>query len=251
MTPFRGPDSAAAERGDIERERAPSPPFRALRGHPWIAAAIVLSTLAGSLGWLAVHSPTYRAKAQLLVTPLRSDDPDRLTLPLLQDAPGDPVRTVQTAAALIDSQQAATLTARRLGGDWTPKAVRDAIDVQPQGQTNILDITAEAGSVGEAATLANAFADAVVTTRMQTLRPLVLVAIDSTRAQLARVGQGAARADLQRRLLRLGELRTGRDPTVTISQPAVPSRKATGLPSPLLVALAVLAGGCWRSASYR
>lgn len=225
------------------RDRAPTSPFRALRAHPLIAVAIVLATLGGSVVWLSTHSPSYSAKAQLLITPLRDDDPDRLTLPLLQESGNDPIRTVQTAAAVLDSQAAAGLAAQRLGFGWTRKEVRDAVDVQPQGQTNILDVKATAASPTQAATIANVFAKAIIDWRTITLRPLVRSEIAATRAQLREVQPGPAAAELERRLLRLEGLRTGRDPTVRLSQRAAASPRAEGVPPPLVVALALLAGG--------
>ncbi len=252
MMGFPGPDGATPEWGDSRhdgqlapavRERAPTPPFRAVRSHPLIGTAIILATLLGSLAWLTLHAPTYSAKAEMLLTPLRADDPDRLTLPLLQESGGDPIRTVQTAAALIDSQQAASLAARRLGGDWTAKRVRNATDIQPQGQTSILDITAVGASPAEAARIANTFARAVIDSRARILRPLVDEALKATSAQLERLRRGADPTELERRLSRLQELRSGRDPTISISQRAVASRTADGLAPPIVVALALLAGG--------
>lgn len=243
MERFPG-ELAASQRGDRGRDSALRPLLRALAGHQTIALLILAATLAGAAAWLSGQSPSYRTEAQLLVTPLRSNDPVLLTLPLLRETAGDPTRTVETAAALVDSQQAAALTASRLGRGWTASSVRDAVDVQPQGQTNILDITAVAERADEAARLATVFAQSVIDARSAILRPLVVSAIASTRAQIGRIAPGVTggRGDLQRRLNQLEELRTGPDPTLTVFQQALVPSKAEGLALPLVVALTLVAG---------
>lgn len=244
MMRFPGPEAVTAEGADAGRESALAPLVRAFRGHPLIALAVAVATVLGGLAWIDAHPPSYTATAQLLVTPLRSNDPVLLTLPLLREAQGDPTRTVQTAAALVDSREAAALAAQRLGGRRTAQSVRRAVDVQPQGQTSIVDITATARRPQQAARLANAYARAVIDSRAALLRPRVAAALAATRAQLAHTARdaGGVRGDLQQRIGQLRELRAGVDPTLSISQQAVAPDGSAGLPRPLVLALMILAG---------
>src|SRR5688572_22671185 len=118
---------------------------------------------------MSVRAPDYRTDAELLVNPLPDD---RLTsLPIVHDT-GDPTRTIQTAAELVDSHAIAELTAKELGDPWTRGKVSSAIEVSPQGQTNIIEITATWTDAETAAKLANAYANAVVSYRQSLLQPL-------------------------------------------------------------------------------
>lgn len=245
MMRFPRPEAAISEGADPGHESALTPLVRAFRGHPLIALAIMVLTLLGGIAWLSTHAPSYTAKAHLLVSPLRSNDPVLLTMPLLREAQGDPTRTVQTAASLIDSREAASLAARRLGGGRTADSVSHDTEVEPQGQTNIIDVIATAERADDAARLANVFTRAVIDSRNEILRARAGEAISATRAQLRRItaGSGGSVAnDLQRRLNQLQELRAGVDPTLSISQQAVAPDAADGLSSAMILALVLLAG---------
>ena len=125
------PDISASNR---PAEGALGPYLRAIRGSPH----------AGDRGHArrgrrepSPGSPCARrpitATANILVTPLAQDDQTFLGLQVVREA-GDPTRTVQTAATLIKSLQAAQRTAAQMGGDWTSKKVLDAITVTPGGR---------------------------------------------------------------------------------------------------------------------
>ena len=86
----------------------------------------------------------------MLVTPVAQEDQTFLGLPVLRDS-GDPTRSVQTAANQIHSSAAAVRTATKLGGDWTRNKVLEAIEVTPEGESNILAVTAKADSARKSA----------------------------------------------------------------------------------------------------
>src|SRR3954463_14913623 len=132
---------------------------RAVRGHLVLVIAITVAAGIAALAWGQMRTPTYEATAQMLVTPISADDSTYLGLPLVRDT-GDPPRTLQTAATLIDSPRAAALTARRLGGNWTQRRVEKAVSVTPQGQSSIVDITATASKAGTSAHIANIYVHA-------------------------------------------------------------------------------------------
>jgi len=243
-TPHPGdrPDWSAIERSS-QPGAALGPYIRALRSHLVLAVAIVLAVLAGSLAWLSVRSPVYQTSAQLLVTPLPADGRSFFGLPVVREAGGDPARTLQTAATLADSNAAAALAARRLGEGWTERRVRAAVDVVPQGESSILAVQTRADSAEQAMTVANAFATAVLDVRAETLRGLVAKEIADTRAQLRQPGLGRTiEADLNRRLSDLQSIRDGTDPTLTISERASLPRGAQGVPSWLVILLALVTG---------
>lgn len=216
--------------------------LRAIRAHRLLVVAVLLATLLACVAWLAERSPQYKATAELLINPLPQSDDTFLGLPVIEDS-GDPTRTMQTAAALLESPGAARATARRLGGGWTEQRVLDHVDVEPEGESNILAVTAKAGSGIDAAHAANAFAVATLRQRDAALRREVLRVIDrlkTTRAGLRRGDPGLP--GLDSRIGQLEQVRIGGDPSARLSRGATSWRSAEGVPSWLVVVLALAAG---------
>ena len=204
-------------------------------------ATTILAPLACA-AWLAARSPTYTATSQLLIKPLPATDRTFLGVEFIQDS-GDPTRTAQTAASIVDSPEAAAFAARRLHSDWTPARMRSATSVTPEGQSNNIDIEATAARAEDAARVANAYAAAVLTARAQLLRPQIRAAIERTKARLRTLDPGSpAAADLIDNLNQLESVKDGRDPTlVRLGSAAVPA-SANGPSDSLLLVLAALAG---------
>src|SRR4051794_27761975 len=161
-------DLAPSPTPTAAREGALTPYVRAIRAHRRLFGLVVVAVLAGAVAWLAFGSPEYKSTARLLVTPLPQDDRRFLGFELLRGS-GDPTRTVQTAAGLIESRLAADQTARTLGSGWTGKKVEDHIQVQPEGESNIVSITATADDRQDAARLANTYARSALSTRARAL----------------------------------------------------------------------------------
>ncbi|HEY3019318.1 MAG TPA: hypothetical protein VGJ32_03955 [Solirubrobacteraceae bacterium] len=215
--------------------------LRAIRAHVVLIAAVTLAALVGAVAWNQLRSPAYDASADMLVNPLSSDDPAFLGLPFVRDT-GDPTRTLQTAATLIDSPRAAALAAKRLGRGWTQRRVEKAIEVSPQGQSSIVEVTARAAGPGEAARVANRYVQAVLDSRTAELRPLIDRAVADTRAQLSRAPRGSVGAQtLADRVRQLENVRDG-DPTLSISQVASPPDSPSGIGLALVLAIALVAG---------
>lgn len=203
---------------------------------------IALIVTAAAVGYTQERTATYTATAQLLVNPLPETDTTFLGMPVIRDT-GDPTTTIQTAATLVDSPQAQQLTAARMGPGWTASRVRSQVSVLPQGQSDVLDITAQATTPKQATNLANTFANAVIDTRMATLQPLVARAIASAQSQLKSASPGSSTAaGVQSTLSELQGAAGGRDPTVSFSEAAVTPAGASGPSTALVIALAVLVG---------
>lgn len=230
--------SALAPRAD---EGALSPYLRAIRAHKIAFIAIVAAALLGALLWLVIRSPTYEATAQLLVTPLPQDDQEFLGFELLRDS-GDPTRTVQTAATLVESRVAAEATARQLGGDWTADKVLDAISIQPEGESNIVAVTAQADDPQLAARIANTFAATSLATRAKALRAQIDQELKRLRAGDQPTAPPGEESDVDLRIRQLEALQERGDPTLSLSQRATPPTSATGAGPLLVILLALLAG---------
>ena len=233
-----GPRSGAAPEGALR------PYLRAINAHRILVALCTLAALVGCLAWLTQRSAEYEATAEILVTPLPQGDVAFQGLPFLRES-GDPTRTIQTAAALVESPAAADRTARLLGGGWTRDGVGAAIDVQPQGESSVLAITGKAGSGGGAADLANAYARAALEVRREALRRAVenqLGRLAGQQERLENAGRQEAAADLATQIGALEAVRDGNDPTLSFSERAAVPSAALGTPAWLLVLLALAAG---------
>lgn len=195
--------------------------LRAIASHPIVVALVTLAALAGALAWLSVRSETYEAQAQLLIEPLPQSDQTFLGYGALRDS-GDPTRTVQTAAAVIETRAAAVRAARAMGEAWDVERVVSSVDVQPQGESNVLDVAAKADSEAQAVKLANSYARAALAIRDEQLRQQVEGGIARAQDQLEQAQQADdSTVEIQQRLEQLQSVRTGGDPTVGFAQRAV------------------------------
>jgi Mrp family chromosome partitioning ATPase len=203
-------------------------------------AVVVLATLFASIVWLSQRTPEYRATARLLVNPLPQTD-ELLGLPVIRDS-GDPTRTMQTAATLLESPRAARASASRLGAGWTPQQVLGDIDLEPEGESNILAVTARTDNGKTAVDLANTFARATLDQRDAALRRDVAPLIEQLKKTRASLGTGDPSAtDIESRIVALEGLAIGGDPSTGLSRVAA-SASTGGAPGWLIAILALLAG---------
>jgi capsular polysaccharide biosynthesis protein len=214
--------------------------LRAVRAHRLLVAVVVLATLLASIVWLSQRTPEYKATARLLVNPLPQTD-ELLGLPVIRDS-GEPTRTMQTAASVLESPRAAEATASRLGADWTAQQVLTDIDLQPAGESNILAVTARTDTSGKAVDLANTFARSTLATRDAALRQDAAPLIDRLKKTRASLGTSDPSAtDIESRIVALEGLAIGGDPSTGLSRLAA-SASAEGAPGWLIVCLALFAG---------
>ena len=224
-------------------EQAIGPYLRAIRRH-WILVAVV-TVLAGVIaGITASHGgKTYQASSSILVSPLPEGQSSTLGIGTVVDT-GDPARTIQTAAALIDTQQAAQAAAQKLGKGWTAGAVKSAVGVSPLGASNVVAVTAQESNPADAARVANAFARGAIAYRGSVVQQQVAAELKSLDARLAKLPANSAEA--QALGTTVSQLRTiqgpDREPTLSVSQLAAPPGGPTGASTWLIVLLA-LAGG--------
>jgi Mrp family chromosome partitioning ATPase/capsular polysaccharide biosynthesis protein len=219
-----GPDESAA---------ALRPYMRAIRARSLVVALTTIAALAVAAAFLATREPTFTSTAQLLVTPLPQDDRTFLGTTLLRDS-GDPTRTVQTAAALVDSPLAAQRAARRLGNGMQQRTVEANVQVQPLGESNILSITASSTTADGAARLANEYAQSTLAVRGEEIRRQIDAVMQS-------VGPDPTPGD-SARLAELRAVRDRGDPTLMLAQRAQAPGASTGAPAWLVLALAAIAG---------
>ena len=226
-------------------EQAIGPYLRAVRRY-WILVAVA-GVLAAAMAAVTVMraGKTYQSTASILVTPLPQGNTDLPGVPTVVDT-GDPARTTQTAAALLDTPQAAQAAADRLGRPWTAGSVMAAVAVTPLGASNVLAVTAQASSPAQSARVANAYADAALNYRAAVVQRALAAEIAVLHARLIALGGAQNSAEAQAVAGQVAQLRllqgTGREPTMSFSQAAV-GGAATGAATWLIVLLALIGGG--------
>jgi Mrp family chromosome partitioning ATPase/capsular polysaccharide biosynthesis protein len=230
MPPSGGPAPHA-------QEGALRPYLRAVIAHPMIVGLVMLATLIGSIAWLTHRATDYQATANILFTAVSSNGAGINGLPVLRES-SDPTRLAQTAATLLDSPQAAAIAARQMGPGWTPTSIRHAISVEPQGQSDIIAITATGKSAKLAQGLANSFATASLQAHRELLRrQSSLLPAPPTSS----TSPGTNFAAQEREAL-IASLVHGEDPNFSLSQAATLPTSATGTSKKLVLILALLAG---------
>src|SRR3954449_9560661 len=66
-----------------ETEGALGPYLRALRAHRLAVALTIVASLLGSLAWIQLRTPDYKAEAEVLVTPLPEGNETFVGIPFL------------------------------------------------------------------------------------------------------------------------------------------------------------------------
>lgn len=213
-----------------------------LRPHLFLIVVCAFLAANAGIGWMNIRGPTYRSTAELVVTPLSSDETRFLGLPLARSL-GDPTRTIQTAAALLESREIATSAAGVLGAPWTPISVERAVTVTPKGQTNVVEITATTEGADSAAAVANEYADAALRVRGDLLREAIDEARSRTASELAAArANGQATEALDQRAADLALIGSTGDPTISAAEAASPAEGPEGLPLAVVIALALIGG---------
>ena len=227
-------------------EQAGGTYLRAIGRHWLFVVFLTLVTTGVALVILAGTHRSYEASASVLVNAVPASDPSFIGTGAVVDT-GDPARTVQTAAALIDSPTAAAAAAGAMGAGWSGSHVQAATSVTPRGQSNVLAVSGRAGSADEAARLANTFARAAVDARGKVVQRNIASRITTVQSRLTHLARTVPTSpgvdDLRTQLSELQAAQdAGGDPTLSLSQLAEPPGSPTGAPPLLVVLVAALAG---------
>lgn len=235
-----GPPARVNARPEISTARGI---LTSLRAHPLLIGFEGLVALLAALVVLQAREPTYEASAQILVTPIPEFERSLRQLPVVRSAP-DRARVIQTAANLLDSPEAASLTADRLGSGWTASRVASVVDVLPEGESDVLAVTAQADDGRVAARVANEFTRAAIDVRGRAVAASVADAIEDTdRALKAETDADSPVAvNLAEDLAALRGIEGAGDPTVSQSRRAGVASTPVGPSRTLLAALALFLG---------
>ena len=205
---------------------------RALRRR-WRLIALITIVSAGLALVVSLALPDrYEASADLL---FREADPTPNIDPTepLPDRSQEPERIAATNLALASLDRVAARVESKLNLDLTAKELRDRVELDPQGQADIVTITATGDTPRQAAQIANAFANEVVAARRDAAQQKIQRVIDAINAKLAATSETDALAgELRRRAEQLDVERQLETGEVEIAEPAVPPREKSS-PKPL------------------
>jgi Mrp family chromosome partitioning ATPase/capsular polysaccharide biosynthesis protein len=226
-------------------EQAIGPYLRAVKRY-WLLVVLV-GILAAAMAAVTVAraGKTYQATASVLVTPLPQGSSELPGVPTVVDT-GDPARTMQTAASLLDTPQAAQVAARRLGRPWSQAGVMAAVAVTPLGASNVLAVTGQAASAADSARVTNAFATAALNYRAAVVQQSLAAEITVLHTRLGALAGAQNSAEAQALAGQIAQLRllqgSGREPTMSVSELAVAPGGPSGASTALVVLLALVGG---------
>jgi Mrp family chromosome partitioning ATPase/capsular polysaccharide biosynthesis protein len=242
-TSWRTPVASSTPSSLPRRDEGAFAPYtRAIRRHPLLVALITLASLAVAFAWVAKRSVQYEATAQILVTPVSSGSTVVTGLPLLSDSV-DPTRTLQTAATVLTSPRASLVAAQSLGAGWDAARISHAVKVEPEGDSNIIAVTAKLPARADAIAAANAAARAALSVRADTLRAQADVQLASLRARRDALGTSdpTTSATLAGQIAALEQIREGNDPNFQLQQTAS-AAKPTGKSAFLILFAGLVVG---------
>jgi len=155
-----------------------------------LAATLTVAGAAAAAGYGLTAPKHYRATAKLLVTPVAASDESFAGFDLLRDA--------RTAAALVRTPEVATAVRTQLGLDRSASSLLHDVRTHPEGESNVVDVTAEDTAAVSAAQVANAFVDALIAQRTATFQSELAAALARTPTDGLRRLQGKPDPTLHR-----------------------------------------------------
>ena len=206
-----------------------------------IVLSVLVTTLAAAL-YVGTAQKTYKAEADLIVTPIAGADTTLNSIPGLTRESGDPTRNVQTVARLVTSIDVARKAKGKLNTNRSARSLLDDIEANPIAQSDLVAITANGSTPESAQNLANVFAEAVVEDRTQKFHGQVDIRLKALRKQVAALTDPSPDNPLRTQLSELETVRAGNDPTVSIDARADRPTSAAWPKRNLSIVAGIIAG---------
>lgn len=214
-----------------------------LRERLWLILITIAITTGIAILYVATAAKTYEATTDMLVTPISGDDPVLTGLGLLS-ASADPTRDVQTASRLVANIDVANGVQATLGSDESGQALLEKVTAEPVAGSNIVAVTASAGSPEEAQELANTFAQQAVKDLTSQMHAQIENQLERLQTQSSSDKQtvGASGTSIGDQIAELQVLSTAPDPTIRV-QTKAPLPSGPSSPKPALsIAGGIFAG---------
>jgi Mrp family chromosome partitioning ATPase len=153
-----------------------------IRARRLLIIAIVVVAAGLALVASLAQSNRYTASADLLFG--RTTNADSVIAGAATDTGETPERAAATNLALAGLDTVATNVKQRFRGTATVQEIRNAVSIKAQGTSDVVTVTAEWSSPGQAAAVANAFASEIVALRRQTAQDDIQRGIDALQARI-------------------------------------------------------------------
>src|SRR5215211_184191 len=206
------------EAGEITVQSA----WRALRRRIRVVLICLVLCPAAAIAFSLLQMKEYSATASLLFRDPQFDQ--QVFGSSYVESYKDPTREAATNVELVSLDEVADKTAKRVRRGFTGKSVLDAVEIKPEGQSDVVSLTATSRSPQLAAKLARAFAGEFVRFRRDADRAKIREAQALVRRDIRRSrGTPRSRRSLSERLDQLGvlaSLQTGN--AEVVQQPEVP-----------------------------
>jgi capsular exopolysaccharide synthesis family protein len=201
-----------------------------IRERIWLIVTAVVVTTAIALIYVSVATKMYDAEADLLITPVASDDPVLSSLGLIREST-DPTRDVETASRLVTNITVAERVQKAIRSDKTPQELLSSVKAEPVAQSNVVAVTARESSPRSSQQLANAFASQAVAERTALLHSQIDTLLPQLQRQLQSNGEPGTGTPIGDEIAELQTLRASEDPTMRLQTPApLPTSQATPRP---------------------
>src|SRR6202035_3803086 len=214
-----------------------------IRERWWLVGLTTVIAVAVASIYVATAPKRYQAEADLLVTPVSSNEAATAGLGLITES-NDPTQTVSTAARLVATETVASETAIKLHLSESPQALLEDIKAEPIAQSSLVAVQAERGSATDAARVANAFATSAIDVGTHDLHTSIAAQLPSLEERLRSlpVAEQAGPGTLGERIASLQSLAAAPDPTLRVASYATAPTAASS-PQKKLALVAGLLGG--------
>jgi succinoglycan biosynthesis transport protein ExoP len=212
-----------------------------IRERIWLVVITIAVTTGIAIAYVLIAPKTYEATANLLVTPVATDDAAIRSLPLIFES-SDPTRDVETGSQFVSNTDVAGSVKQQLGLNDSAQDLLKKISVQPVAQSNIVSVTAKGDTPAEARELANTFATAAVQDRTQQVHAAIDAQLPRIQEQLQGTPNPAVAGTLGTELAQFQTLRNAQDPSIRVENLADLPQEAAS-PRPVLSIVGGLLAG--------
>jgi len=209
--------------------------LRTLRERRWLVVLAVVLCTGAAIAYVLKASKVYESEAAVLVTPVPETSEVLVSVGLISTSV-DPLRAVETVAALIDTNEVASRAQQNLKGvpeaRGTPEDLLEHVSVTPVAESNIVSVTADASTPDDAAAIANAIVAATIEERTADLH-------SNVEAQISQLRQTAGS---QTNIQELELIGSAPDPTLREATKATPQADPVKPQKLISIAAGLIAG---------
>jgi len=202
---------------------------------------VLVLVLVAAIAYLLTAEKVYEAEADILVTPVPTQEAVLSTIGVITQS-ADPTLDVETANQLIDSPAVAVRAADALGDGESANDLLGVTSVAPIPESNIVTVTASGPSPEAAANRANAFAQAAIVERRQTIAANIDSVLPQLRGDLStEVSEGAVEA-ISDTIAALVAFRASGNATMQVETVALPPTSPSSPRTGLVLVAALIVG---------